>query len=128
MQQNDSKKILTMSFLGAGALIAFVFHVITNTLMPITSGAVARAISSDFVVYILPVLVGFAGFLLLQFNKQVVAWGDEVVVEIKKVVSPSRRDTVAMTIVVIIMVMISAVIISIFDFLSSQLINYIVKL
>lgn len=126
--EQSNKKVLTMSFLGAGALVAFVFKVLVTVLTPVTSGNVARIISGDFVVYILPVILGFIAFLVLQFNAKINVWADEVVTEIKKVVWPSRKDTVAMTIVVCIMVLISAVIISLFDFVSSQIVNYIVAL
>ena len=124
----SNKKVLTMSFIGAGAVFALIVKVIVTVITPITSGTMARAISSDFVVHILPVALGFVLFLILQFNKKINIWADEVVTEIKKVVWPSRKDTIAMTIVVCIMVMISALIISVFDFVSSQVVNYIVSL
>ncbi len=126
--EQSNKKVLTMSFLAAGALVAFVVKILITIITPITSGAAARVVASDFVIHILPVLVGFVTFLALQFNAKVGVWADEVVTEIKKVVWPSRKDTIAMTIVVCIMVLISSVIISIFDFVSSQIVNYIVAL
>lgn len=128
MDQNNNNKILTLSFIGAGALLAFVFTVLIRTITPLTSGAIARGLSSDFVLHVLPVIVGFILFLALQFNKKVLVWGDEVITEIKKVVWPSRKDTVAMTIVVCIMVIISAAVIGMFDVLSSFFVDYLVSL
>lgn len=124
----SNKKILTVSFIVAGALAAYVYKVLLTVLTPLFSGMMARVLASDVVNHVIPVLLGFGVFLALQLNKNVLAWGDEVVTEIKKVVWPSRKDTVAMTIVVCIMVMISAIFISLFDFASSQLINLIVTL
>ncbi len=126
--ESTNKKILTMSFIVAGVLAAFVLRVLLNTISPATSGAVARALSSDFVVHILPALVGFVVFIYMQLNKSVLAWGDDVISEIKKVVWPSRKDTVAMTIVVIVMCIISAGLIWLFDVASAFFVNYLVTL
>jgi preprotein translocase subunit SecE len=63
----------------------------------------------------------------LQFNSKVLVWGDEVVVEIRKVVWPSKKDTTGMTVVVIVMVLISSLIIAAFDFLSGYIINYFIR-
>lgn len=126
--ESTNKKILTMSFIVAGVLAAFVLRVLLNTISPATSGAVARALSSDFVVHILPALVGFIVFIYMQLNKSVLAWGDDVISEIRKVVWPSRKDTVAMTIVVIVMCIISAGVIWLFDVASAFFVNYLVTL
>lgn len=81
-------------------------------------GVVARAADSDLVRHGLPVVLGFAVFAVLQFNPRVLAWGEEVVTEIRKVVWPSRKDTTAMTIACVVMVLVSSVIISSFDLIS----------
>jgi len=47
--------------------------------------------------------------------------------ELKKIVWPSRKDTVAMTIVVIMMVLISGVVFAVFDGLSSYMIGAMPK-
>ncbi|HWU42348.1 MAG TPA: preprotein translocase subunit SecE, partial [Bdellovibrio sp.] len=75
----------------------------------------------------LPVALGIVLFAVLQFNPRVLAWGEEVVTEIRKVVWPSRKDTTAMTIVCVVMVLISSVIISTFDLVSGFFINYLMK-
>jgi preprotein translocase subunit SecE len=126
--ESANKKILTMCFMLAGLLAAFVFRVLLQSVSPATSGALARALTSDFVVHILPVLIGFGVFLYLQLTKSIVSWADDVVNEIKKVVWPSRKDTVAMTIVVIVMCGISACVIWLFDVASAFFVNYLVTL
>ena len=110
----ENKKILTLSFAGAGALAAYVCSVLLTTLAA-AFGVVAHYISNDYIIHGLPVVVGLAVFFYLQFNKEVLVWADEVIVEIKKVVWPSQKDTTAMTIVVCIFVVISGFCLAVFD-------------
>ena len=63
----------------------------------------------------------------LQFNKNILVWADEVIAEIKKVVWPPTKDTRGMTIVVVIMVLISSVIVSVFDMFSGFVLNQLMK-
>lgn len=121
-----NKKVITVSFLAAGALLAFVL----NTLIQLLEANVAlfaRLASNDLFTHILPVGLGIAFFLFLQFNSKTLAWGDEVVSEIRKMVWRTRKDTVAVTIAVCIMVVISGIVLGLLDFLSSKVINYIIK-
>ncbi len=118
----NNEKILTLSFAIFAFLIGFSLHLILKSF----SGAyavIARLNENDLFKQGLPVVVGFGLFLYLQFNPKVTAWGREVVLEISKVVFPSRKDVSALTVVVIVFVLISSVIITVFDFLS----NFIVK-
>jgi preprotein translocase subunit SecE len=121
-----NQKILTLSFAIVAALAAFTLSILLKSFAG-AFGIVARLTDSDVVRHGLPVFVGLGLFIALQFNKKVLVWGDEVVVEIKKVVWPSQKDTTAMTIVVVIMVLISSVIVSSFDFISGYLINQFMK-
>jgi len=82
---------------------------------------------TDLIRHGVPLAFGLVVFSVLQFNPRLLAWADEVVAEIRKIVWPSRKDTVAMTIVVVVMVMISSVIIVSFDFVSGYVINLLVK-
>ena len=117
-------KILTLSFALAGALVGVTISLLMRAFAG-AFGVVARLTDADIVRHGLPVAIGFAVFALLQFNPKVRAWGEEVVVEVKKVVWPSRKDTVAMTIVVLIMVAISSVIITGFDGVSAAVMKWI---
>lgn len=117
-----NEKILTLSFAIFAFLAGFCLHLILKSF----SGAfavIARLNENDLFKHGLPVILGFGLFLFLQFNKKVLDWGRDVMLEIAKVVFPSRKDVSALTVVVIIFVLISSVIITIFDFLS----NFIVK-
>ena len=122
--ENTNSKILTLSFALAGAISGLVLHLLIKSFAA-AFGVVARVADSDIVRHGLPVVVGLAVFALLQFNPKVKSWADEVIVEVKKVVWPSQKDTTAMTIVVLIMVAISSVIISMFDLASGMFLKWI---
>jgi preprotein translocase subunit SecE len=122
--EKTNSKILTMSFAMAGAIGGLTLHLLIKSFSA-AFGVVARLADSDMVRHGLPVVFGLALFAVLQFNPRVVAWGDDVATEIRKVVWPSRKDTTAMTIVVLIMVGISSVLISGFDFISGIVLKWI---
>ncbi|HRO66785.1 MAG TPA: preprotein translocase subunit SecE [Pseudobdellovibrionaceae bacterium] len=115
-----------MSFALAALLGGFTLHLLIRVLAG-AFGTVARLADSDVIRHGVPVAFGLVLFAVLQFNPKIWGWGEEVVSEIRKVVWPSGKDTTAMTIVVIIFVALASLIIAAFDFLSSQLVNIILK-
>lgn len=121
---NTNSKILTLSFAILAAIIAFTLNLLIKAFAG-AFGIVARLTDTDVVRHGLPIVFGLVVFALLQFNPRVRQWADEVVVEVRKVVWPSRKDVTAMTIVVVIMVLISSVIISSFDLLSGVLLKWV---
>lgn len=123
---NSNSKVLTLSFAVAGVLTGLVVHFLMKS-FGAAFGVVARLTDSDLVRHGLPVALGFVVFLLLQFNPRVLLWGEEVVTEVRKVVWPSRKDLVAMTIVVCVMVLISSIVISAFDFVAGYLVKMMVQ-
>jgi preprotein translocase subunit SecE len=124
--EKTNSKILTLSFAIAAALIGLTTHLLIKAFSG-AFGIVARLTDSDLVRHGLPVGLGLLIFAVLQFNPKVQAWGEDVVTEIRKIVWPTRKDTTAMTIVCVVMVLISSVIISSFDMLSGFFINYLMK-
>lgn len=121
---NSTSKILTLSFAIIGAIMGLTTHLLIKAFSG-AFGVVARLTDADIVRHGLPVAVGFIIFAVLQFNPKILTWGEEVVVEVKKVVWPTRKDTVAMTIVVLVMVAISSVIITGFDGVSAAVMKWI---
>jgi preprotein translocase subunit SecE len=119
-----NSKVLTLSFAIVGVIAGVTLHFLIKSFSA-AFGVVARFADSDLVRHGLPVFVGLAVFALLQFNPRVTTWGDEVAVEIRKVVWPSRKDTTAMTIVVLVMVAISSVLITGFDLASGVILKWI---
>lgn len=121
---NTNSKIITLSFAILAAILGFTLSLLIKAFSG-AFGIVARLTDTDMVRHGLPVVFGLVVFALLQFNPRVLKWADEVVVEVRKVVWPSRKDVTAMTIVVVIMVLISSVIISSFDLLSGVLLKWV---
>ncbi|PIT99710.1 MAG: preprotein translocase subunit SecE [Bdellovibrionales bacterium CG10_big_fil_rev_8_21_14_0_10_45_34] len=126
MEENNQKAI-TISLALFSIMVAYTVFSLLQTAAG-TFGVVARWLSNDFVRHGIPVVAGLSMFAGLYLRKGFQTWAEEVVVEVKKVVWPSRRDTVAMTVAVCIMVIISGVILGIFDFVSGQFINYMLSL
>lgn len=122
---NTNSKIVTVSFMVAGILIGIVVSVLMETLSAVSTGAFGRFVSQDFVRHGLPVVVGLGSFLFFQINKRIVAWADEVVVELRRVVWPSRKDTTAMTIMVCVMLLISGVFFGVLDVVSGSVVDWL---
>lgn len=124
--KNENKKIITLSFVGAAFLAAFVVNVLLESLSA-ASGAVAKLVSYDAVAHGLPLVTGLVCFFALQLNSKTLAWADEVVSEIGRVVWPSSKDTSAMTIVVCVMLVISGVVLGLMDVLSNFVVSWLVR-
>jgi preprotein translocase subunit SecE len=120
--ENDNKKILTMSFLTAAIVVFFVVGLLLDTFSG-TWGWFARYFGSEVVRNGLQVGLAVLTFFSLQLNKKVLVLSDEVVMELKKIVWPSRKDTIAMTIVVLVMVLVSGAVFAFFDAFSAYVIN-----
>lgn len=124
--EKTNSKIITLSF----AIGAFLVGLAVSMLIKAFAGAfavVAKASDSDLFRHGVPLVIGFGLFAYLQFNSKIVGWADEVVAEVRKVVWPTRKDSTAMTVVVIIMVAISSLIISSFDLMSGYVINSLMR-
>ena len=121
-----NSKIITLCFVSLSVLVGFSLSVLLKALSG-AFGIIAKLSDNDLFKHGLPVAVALTLFLSLQFNKNILAWSDEVIAEVKKIVWPPIKDTRAMTIVVIIMVFISSVIISVFDIFSGFVLNQLIK-
>ena len=119
---DNNKKIITVCFVGIGVLTFIVLGILLNT-MAATFSFMAQINQTFWVRHVLPVGAGVLVFSLLQFNSKVVTWAEEVIVELQKVVWPTRQQTVGMTIVVCVMVVISGMLLGLLDLLSGQGIN-----
>ncbi len=121
-----NSKILTLSFAICAGVLGFTISLLIKAFSG-AFGIVAWLAGMDLFRHGVPLLVGFGLFGLLQFHPGILAWADEVVTEVRKVVFPSRKDTTAMTIVVIIMVFVSSLIITSFDFISAYFIKAVIS-
>jgi preprotein translocase subunit SecE len=127
MQDSTNSKIMTMSFVAMGFLVALVVQVLFEN-FSVSFGPVARLHANETIRHALPIGAGLITFALLQFNAKVRTWADECISEVRKVVWPSRKDTVAMTTVCCVMVVIVGVLLGVFDFASQHLIKTFVNL
>lgn len=126
MKNENNKKIITLSFVVAAFLVAFVVNVLMESVSA-AWGGMARVMAYDAVAHGVPVGLGLACFIALQFNKNVVVWADEVVTEISRVVWPSPKDTTAMTIVVCVMLVIAGFSLGLMDLLSNAGVKWLVE-
>ncbi len=90
-------------------------------------GAVAQLHGQEMFRHGLPVGSGILTFAILNFHPKIVAWADEVVTEVRKVVWPSQKDTTAMTIVVCVMVIFAGIGFGLFDWAASMAIKMFVN-
>lgn len=109
----------------AGILVGLVASVLMDTLAAVGTGAFGRAVAQDAVRIGVPILLGIVTIVALYTNKSVLVWADEVVTEISRVVWPSRKDTVAMTMVVCVMVVIAGVFFGVLDIASGAIIDWL---
>ena len=125
MEQNN-QKIMTVAFVVTAFVVGIVVDVLFVALAT-SFGAVANFRSTDLVRHGLPIAFGVITFLSLQLNPKVKAWADEVLVELLKVVWPTKNDVVAMTTVVCVMLIISGIVLGTFDFISGQVIKVLLN-
>lgn len=122
MEKQTVKKLSTLCFLAAGLLVwvsvGSIFRALAGSF-----GIVQQYYGMDLFRHGLPVTLGIAFFLYLQFSPKMLVWAENVILEVSKVVWPSRKDTVGMTIVVIIMVLISSVVLLAVDTVAREVIQ-----
>jgi preprotein translocase subunit SecE len=128
MQEQDlqNKKFVTLGFVAAGLLAFIVIRVLFQS-AAISFGSVGRFWANPLLQHGIPVAFGLVTFFVLQFNSKIAVWGEEVIVEIGKIVWPSRKDTVGMTIVACVMLLIAGVFFGLFDILATSAVQYFVK-
>ncbi|MES2964976.1 MAG: preprotein translocase subunit SecE [Bdellovibrionota bacterium] len=123
--ENNNNKTISICFMVAGILVALVASVLMETLAAVGTGAFGRFVAQDAARLGFPIVLGIVTIAALYSNKGVFTWADEVVTEISRVVWPSRKDTIGMTIVVCVMVLISGVFFGILDVTSGAIIDWL---
>lgn len=123
---DDNKKFVTVSFVLASALLALTCNLLME-LLAANFAFLARVESNAELANGIPVAIGIITFVILQFNKKTVEFMDGVIAELRKVVWPSRKDTGLMTVVVSITLIISGIIVGLYDSFWAYLIKFFVK-
>jgi len=88
-------------------------------------GVVQKLYGMDIFSHGLPLVAGVLVFAVLQFNPKILEWAESVILEVSKVVWPSRKDTVGMTIVTLVLVLVSSVILFVLDNIARLLIGVV---
>lgn len=104
-----NKRYLYFAFLAAGALAAYVVSQI------VTYGWEYFGQPKDFVVLLVSGLVGFGGAIVAYRHPVVNQLANEVIAELAKVTWPTRKETTAATIVVIVVSVIAAIVLGVYD-------------
>ena len=123
--EKNNQSIVNFSFVVTAFLAYFVVAVLFETFAD-AFGPVARLRAIELAKHGIPVAAGLITFLVLFMNKKTHQFVDEVVTEVNKVVWPSRKDTVTMTIVCCVMCVTAGLGFGVFDFFASQLIKIFV--
>ena len=123
--ENSNQSIVNFAFVVAAFLVYFVVAVLFQTLAE-AFGPVARLRDMEILKHGVPVVSGLIVFLATFLNQKAQVFADECVTELRKVVWPSRKDTVAMTMVCCLMVTVAGFAFGVWDFFSSQLIKLFV--
>jgi preprotein translocase SecE subunit len=114
MEKQVIKKVTTVSFLSAAALTWLVVDVLFRASAG-AFGLMQKLYSNNTLSHGVPLLAALLMFAYLQFNSRALQWAENVILEVSKVVWPSHKDVSGMTIVVVIMVMLAAGILFVFD-------------
>ncbi len=126
MEKQNVKKVMTLSFLGA-AILAYVVVNIVFRALAADLALVARLYDKDWVSNGLPLIVAVIVFSVMQFSPKIVAWAEDVVIEVSKVVWPTGRDTFVLTVVVCVFCVISAALLMGIDFIAKNLVQFIIQ-
>jgi len=82
---------------------------------------------NDLLVNMMALLVGVSAAVVAYKSERVFAAAVDVTREIEKVTWPTRKETYAATVVVIVMVAISALVLTLFDSIWSKLTDWILR-
>jgi len=119
-------KVRLISFIVGGAIAYYVTNVAMGVAREL-SGSFARVAEPMVIRHGVPLGVGVLFFIWLISSSKVGAWANEVISEVSKVVWPSKNDTYAMTMVVTFLILLSGVILGIFDKFSLWMIRTIIE-
>jgi preprotein translocase subunit SecE len=121
-----TRNIFLISLLGVAAVVWYIFGALTQRLVVYFDLAVKYSWIHS-VENVLPILLGATGAYLIYRIDRSRNYILEVINEVKKVVWPPKKETKGATIVVIITVLISAVILALFDWISTVFMNLILR-
>ena len=122
----NTRNIFGITMLCAGAIVWYSFKVATDYFVGYFDLAI-RYPWLHVVQNVFPVLLGLTTSYLIYRIQKIRDYLLEVISEVKKVVWPSRKETWGATVIVIIAVLISGVVLGIFDWLAGLFMNFILR-
>lgn len=125
--EKTNNKIIAVSFVLFSFFVGYIAKVMVSVLSN-TIGAVARYANNPLIEHGVPLAIGVACFLYLILNKNIRGWAGDVLGEVSKVVWPSVNDTRSLTIVVCVIILVFSFVLSVFDFVSSEIVQFILEL
>jgi len=123
--ENQHQKWVTLSYLAVAALLAFLALHLGQKLV----GAYdleARVRNAELILRGLSVLAGVVLFFALYRSESATQFMSEVVVELSRVTWPTRKETSAATILVIIMVVLSGLFLGFLDYLWTVILKWVI--
>ena len=128
----DNQSALNYSLIGLAVAIWFVLYLFFSYLFKIGwVETYAYSVVGEAGVMVLPYALGLAGsggaFWWARRNEKVNKFGIEVVVELKKVVWPTRKEVTGTTTAVLIVVVLVAAVLFLFDMLFGWFVSILVK-
>lgn len=127
MDKQSIKKVSTISFMAAAAVTWLTVTVLLRALAG-SFAPIQRLYASQVVSHGLPILVAVGLFAFLYLSPRVQSFAEDVILEISKVVWPSRKDVIGMTIVVIVMVLIASAILIGVDTVAREVVAAVVRI
>ena len=126
MIKPENFKIVAISFVVLSFLAGFIAKILFETLA-VSVGFFAGFYSQDIFRHGIPFAVGLGLFLYLQIKKEVRTLADEVVTEVKKVVWPTKKELYAMSFVVSMILILSGVVLGIFDLVAGTSVDFFLE-
>jgi preprotein translocase subunit SecE len=123
--ENQQQKWVTMSFVAAAALLAFLVFSFGQKFI----GAYdleARVRNIEVLLQAGSVLVGFILFVCLYRSDAINQFMSEVVVELSRVSWPTQKETRAATLLVVVMVLISGFFLGLLDYLWTVVLKWVI--
>jgi len=122
--ENSIQRWVSFSFIACAVLIAFLLDR-SFGFVASTWDLETRIRNIELVTRVGSLVVGVAAYMALSRTASIQKYTEEVVTELTKVTWPASRETFASTGVVIVMVVISAVVLGLLDFVWTKLMQWI---
>ena len=119
-------KIIQICNVSVAFVVGFCSRVILEFLSTFL-GVVSKAYSIESIRHGIPIALGLLTFSLLQFHPKIKKWMFEVVTEVDKVVWPTKKDTLSMTLVVSVILLLSGIVLGIFDLSAGTVVKFIMN-